>query len=84
MTKRKDVTISITAEEFDSISNAFIDYTQKFNDAYDKGDNDLVYRLHIQIENYKSFNEKYWQAIQDLALSNVIKERNFTEFKELK
>ena len=70
MTKRKAVTISITADEFDAIYHAFNEY----NTTLERSDSEEYNKFaNKQLDNFESFQKKYWRAVRTQQRRDVIK-----------
>lgn len=70
MTKLKAVTISITADEFDAIYHAFNEY----NTTLERSDSEECNKFaNKQLDNFESFQKKYWRAVRTQQRRDVIK-----------
>lgn len=70
MTKLKSVTISITEDEFDAIHHAFNEYNTKLESSDSEEYNKFAY---TQLDNFESFQKKYWRAVQTRQRRDAIK-----------
>ncbi len=70
MTKRKAVTISITADEFDAIYHAFNEYNTKLESSDSEEYNKFAF---TQLDNFESFQKKYLRAVHTQQRREVIK-----------
>ena len=70
MTKRKAVTISVTYAEFDAIYHAFNEY----NTTLERSDSEEYNKfVNKQLDNFESFQKKYWRAVHTQQRRDVIK-----------
>lgn len=70
MTKRKAVTISVTYAEFDAIYHAFNEY----NTTLERSDSEEYNKFaNKQLDNFESFQKKYWRAVRTQQRRDVIK-----------
>lgn len=74
MTKRKAVTISVTSNEFEAISNAFAEYIDKIESG---ADDDYINGVRKDSAHFTSFKQKYLRAVR-------IKERGTARNKLIK
>ncbi|QHJ80150.1 MAG: hypothetical protein [Bacteriophage sp.] len=74
MTKRKAVTISVTSNEFEAISNAFAEYIDKIESG---ADDDYINDVRKDSAHFTSFKQKYLRAVR-------IKERGTARNKLIK
>lgn len=70
MTKRKAVTISITADEFDAIYHAFNEYNTKLESSDSEEYNKFAF---TQLDNFESFQKKYLRAVHTQQRRELIK-----------
>lgn len=70
MNKRKAVTISVTHAEFDAIYHAFNEY----NTTLERSDSEEYNKFaNKQLDNFESFQKKYWRAVRTQQRRDVIK-----------
>ncbi|TSJ91799.1 hypothetical protein FPQ14_00595 [Gilliamella apicola] len=70
MAKHKAVTISVTHAEFDAIYHAFNEY----NTTLERSDSEEYNKFaNKQLDNFESFQKKYWRAVHTQQRRDVIK-----------